>query len=336
MFYSILRLFVRFGLKWYAPGLKAKNLHLAPYAYPTIVISNHPNSFFDALVIAAYAPAKICFLTRGDIFKHPVSNAVLRWLYMLPIYKRNDDEDFAVKNDFTFDECMQRLAAGQHVLIFPEGISRNLWELQPFMNGGLTSLLERSYKAELPLQIQAYTLNYNSFRHVPKIVELRALPPLDTTEYISDHRVRTADILQEVRNNLRGEIVATPLVGDPTQARNSSFWRIPAKIGYYTQFWFYRVWRDYVKKKTEGTIFYDSLLFSILLFSYPIFVLLCSALIGKFTGFWCGLFVFVFLPTTAYAMAKYQGTITETETDVPKQNSWHSKTESDDNMEDSV
>lgn len=336
MFYSILRLFVRFGLKWYAPGLKAKNLHLAPYAYPTIVISNHPNSFFDALVIAAYAPAKICFLTRGDIFKHPVANAVLRWLYMLPIYKRNDDEDFAVKNDFTFDECMQRLAAGQHVLIFPEGISRNLWELQPFMNGGLTSLLERSYKAELPLQIQAYTLNYNSFRHVPKALELGALPPLDTTEYISDHRVRTADILQEVRNNLCREIVATPLVGDPTQARNSSFWRILAKIGYYTQFWFYRVWRDYVKKKTEGTIFYDSLLFSILLFSYPIFVLLCSVLIGKFTGFWGGLFVFVFLPTTAYAMTKYQGTITETETNVPKQNSWRSKTESDDNMEDSV
>lgn len=336
MFYSILRLFVRFGLKWYAPGLKAKNLHLAPYAYPTIVISNHPNSFFDALVIAAYAPAKICFLTRGDIFKHPVANTVLRWLYMLPIYKRNDDEDFAVKNDFTFDECMQRLSAGQHVLIFPEGISRNLWELQPFMNGGLTSLLERSYKAELPLQIQAYTLNYNSFRHVPKALELGALPPLDTTEYISDHRVRTADILQEVRNNLRREIVATPLVGDPTQARNSSFWRILAKIGYYTQFWFYRVWRDYVKKKTEGTIFYDSLLFSILLFSYPIFVLLCSVLIGKFTGFWGGLFVFVFLPTTAYAMTKYQGTIAETETNVPKQNSWRSKTESDDNMEDSV
>ncbi|TYR36591.1 hypothetical protein FXV77_08790 [Sphingobacterium phlebotomi] len=336
MFYSILRLFVRLGLKWYAPGLKAKNLHLAPYTYPTIVISNHPNSLFDALVIAAYAPAKICFLTRGDIFKHPVANVILRWLYMLPIYKRNDDEDFAVKNDFTFDECMQRLAAGQHVLIFPEGISRNLWELQPFMNGGLTSLLERSYKAELPLQIQAYTLNYNSFRHVPKALELGALQPLDTTEYIAGDQVRTVDIIRDARNNLREALVVHPLVTTPTLSKFDHFWRIPAKMGYYTQFWFYRVWRDYIRKKTEGTIFYDSLLFSVLFISYPIFVLFCSVLIGKFIGFWGGLFVFVFFPAMAYAMAKYQGTITETETNVPKQNSWRSKTESDDNMEDSV
>ncbi|MBD1422731.1 1-acyl-sn-glycerol-3-phosphate acyltransferase [Sphingobacterium chuzhouense] len=336
MFYSVLRLFIRLGLKWYAPELKAKNLQLALYNYPTIVIANHPNSFFDALVIAAYAPVKICFLARGDIFKHPIANVILRWLYMLPVYKRNDDEDFAVKNDFTFDECMRRLAAGQHVLIFPEGRSRNLWELQPFMNGGLTSLLERSYRAELPLQIQTYILNYNSFRHVPKAIELEALPPLDTTEYIAGHQVRTADIIRDVRHNLRGALVASPLVDGLTQAKNSRFWHIPAKIGYYTQFWFYRVWRDYVKKKTEGTIFYDSLLFSVLLFSYPIFVLLCSVLIGKFTGFWIGFFVFAFLPTTAYAMVRYQRAVTETETNIPKRNSWNETTEPNENMEDSV
>lgn len=333
MFYSILRLFVRLGLKWYAPGLKARDLQLATYSYPTIVLANHPNSFLDALVIVAYAPVKICFLTRGDIFKHPITNVVLRWLYMLPIYKRNDDDDFAVKNDFTFDECMRRLAAGQHVLIFPEGRSRNLWELQPFMNGGLTSLLERSYKAELPLQIQTYTLNYNSFRHVPKAIELVALPPLDTTEYISGHQVRTADIIRDVRNNLHEAIVESPLPAEPALRKGNRSWRILAKIGYYTQFWFYRVWRDYVKKKTEGTIFYDSLLFSVLLFSYPIFVLLCSAIIGEFTGFWGGVFVFVFLPATAYAMAKYQVTITETETNVPKRNAWHSKSDTSEHME---
>lgn len=80
MFYSVLRFFIRWGLKWYAPGLITKNLHLAKYAYPSIIVANHPNSLMDALVIVAYAPTKICFLTRGDIFKHPVANAVLRSL----------------------------------------------------------------------------------------------------------------------------------------------------------------------------------------------------------------------------------------------------------------
>ncbi|PRD48147.1 1-acyl-sn-glycerol-3-phosphate acyltransferase [Sphingobacterium haloxyli] len=335
MFYSVLRLFIRLGLRWYAPGLKAKDLELATYSYPTIILANHPNSFLDALVIAAYAPVKMCFLARGDIFKHPVANVVLRLLYMLPVYKRNDDEDFAVKNDFTFDECMRRLAAGQHVLIFPEGRSRNLWELQPFMNGGLTSLLERSYKAELPLQIQIYTLNYNSFRHVPKVVELVALPPLDTTDYISGYQVLAADIIRDGRNNLRDAMCVEPLTAENNVGGYNRFLHISAKIGYYTQFWFYRVWRDYVKKKTEGTIFYDSLLFSVLLFSYPLFVLLCSVLIGQFAGFFGGLFVFIFFPTTAYAMARHQQTVTETEVNIPKQNSWNRTTGSNENMEDS-
>lgn len=332
MFYSLLRWFVRLGLKWYAPELTVKNLQSAPYSYPTIVVANHPNSFFDALVIAAYAPVKICFLARGDVFKHPVANIVLRWLYMLPVYKRNDDEESAIKNDFTFDECMRRLAAGQHVLIFPEGKSRNLWELQPFMNGGLTSLLERSYRAELPVQIQAYTLNYNSFRHVPKAIELVALLPLDTTEYISGHQVRTADIIRDARNNLLEAMTLTPLFTKPLSSKEAYWWRIPAKIGYYTQFWFYRVWRNYLKKKTAETIFYDSLLFGALLFSYPLLVLFCSIIVGKLLGFWVGAFLFVFLPATAYAMAKYQGTVTETETDIPKRNSWNNPEEADKNV----
>lgn len=312
------------GLKWYAPGIKTRHLRRAPYTYPTLIISNHPNSLFDALVIVAYVPAKICFLTRGDIFKHPVANVVLRSLHMLPIYKRSQDADFAVKNDFSFDECIRRLAAGEHVLIFPEGRSRNLWALQPFMNGGLTSLLERSYKAGLPLQIQTYTINYNSFRHVPKAVELVALPPLDTTEYIADHHVQTSDIIREARNGLREAMPDGPLATpDPDQGKSRVFWRIPAKIGYYTQFWFYRLWRDYVQKKTEGTIFYDSLLFSVLLLSYPVFVTLCSVVIGRFAGFWAGLFVFIFLPFTTYAMARCQSIQKETETDVPKRNAWN-------------
>lgn len=335
MFYSILRFFVRWGLKWYAPSLKTKNLHLAKYAYPSIIVSNHPNSLFDALVIVAYTPRKICFLTRGDIFKHPIANVILRWLNMLPIYKRNQDEDFAVKNDFTFDESIQRLAAGEHILIFPEGRSRNLWELQPFMSGGLTALLERAYRAELPLQLQVYALNYNSFRHVPKAVELVALSPLDTTEYIANHRLRTADVIGDVRNNLSVEMTTSPLVAEQPKDKYKRLWYIPAKIGYYTQFWFYRLWRDYIRKKTEGTIFYDSLLFSALLFTYPLFVLFCSIGFGQFTGFWGGLLVFIFLPATGYAMAKCQDIVTETDTEIPKRNSWHSPTKPNENNEDS-
>ncbi len=306
MFYNVLRYFVRLGLQWYAPELRSNNLELARFAGPSIIVSNHPNSLFDALVIAAYSPVEIRFLTRGDIFKKSWANLLLRSLFQLPVYKKKDDEEFAVKNDFTFDECMRCLAAGKHVLLFPEGRSLNLWGLQPFMNGGLTSLLERAYRAEIPLQIQAFALNYNSFQHLPKVIEIRALTPLDTTDYIAGHHIDAAAVIAELRHRLQQVVSDVPLESASISARDKRIYRIPAKIGYYTHFWYYRMWRDYVRKKTAGTIFFDSMLFAGLLFSYPIVVFLFSLMIGKLLGFWIGLLVFLFLPATSYCMAKYQ------------------------------
>ncbi|WP_437921343.1 1-acyl-sn-glycerol-3-phosphate acyltransferase [Sphingobacterium sp. LRF_L2] len=321
MFYSLLRRFVRIGLHWYAPDLRLKQLELAKYTGPTVVVSNHPNSLFDALVIAAYCPVELRFLTRGDIFKTPVANVLLRGLFQLPIYKKKDDEEYAVKNDFTFDECMRTLAAGKHILIFPEGRSLNTWSLQPFMNGGLTSLLERAYRLDLPLQIQPYRLNYSSFQDVPKSVAISALPTLDTTDYLEDHRIQPAAVIGALRTLLLEGMESQPLLGNALSAKQQRFYKIPAKIGYYTQFWFYRGWRNYIKKKTKDTIFFDSLLFACLLFSYPIFVFFCSFIIGKFFGFWSGLFIFLLLPGTAYCMSRYQKIKTETDLTTTKRNS---------------
>lgn len=322
MLYKVLKYFVRLGLHWYAPHLTAKCLDRASYLGPSIIVSNHPNSLMDALIIAAYSPVEIRFLTRGDIFKHPLANVLLHKLFQLPIYKRNDDVDYAVKNDFTFDECMRCLAAGKHILIFPEGRSLNTWELQPFMNGGLTSLLERAYRAELPLQIQPYTLNYNSFQHVPKAVEIEALNPLDSTDYIEGHDIQTAEVIAALRERLLDALPEKPLDWPGPSAPKADRLKIPAKLGYYTQFWFYKLWRDYIRKKTQGTIFFDSLLFGALLFTYPLAVLFCSFIIGKILGFWVGLLVFIFLPVTAYSMARYQQVSTETDLTTAKGNNF--------------
>ncbi|SFS31488.1 1-acyl-sn-glycerol-3-phosphate acyltransferase [Sphingobacterium wenxiniae] len=320
MLYQVLRAYVRLGLHWYVPDFRKDQLEQAKYEGPSVIVSNHPNSFFDSLIIAVNAPVEIRFLTRGDIFKHPLANWVLRSLYMLPIYKRTDDPEYAVKNDFTFDECMRQLQAGKHILIFPEGRSHNLWYLQPLMNGGLTSLMERAYWAEVPLQIQPYVLNYNSFVDVPKSVSLKALPVIDTTEYISGHAVQSAEVIQVVKENLKENMTESPLEPHLPDEKTLTLLRIPAKIGYYTQFWFYRLWRDYIRKRTEGTIFFDSLLFGVLLFSYPVFVFLISFIVGKLTGFWIGLFVFLFLPATAYCMAIYQKIKVETDLETHKGN----------------
>lgn len=322
MFYKVLRYSVRQGLRWYISDLKTTNLQGHSLVGPSIILSNHPNSLFDALVLAAYVPGEIRYLVRGDLFRHPIVNILLRALYMLPVYKKNDDPEYAVKNDFTFDECTRLLEQGKHILIFPEGRSDNLWKLRPFMNGGITTLIERAYRADIPLQIQPYVLNYSSFRFVPKAMTIKALPVIDSTEYIEGNQVKTATIIHDLRENLLENMTEFPLSPSTVNNTENEWMRIPAKLGYYSHNWFYKLWRNYIRKKTAGTIFYDSILFVALFLSYPLLVLFLSWIIGLILGFWAGLFLFVLLPTLAYCMVFYQPVKVETEVNRPKENTF--------------
>lgn len=319
MLYKIVRFFVQIGLRWYITHFESKQLNKAAYKDPSLIVSNHPNSLFDALVIAVYAPVEIRYLTRGDLFQKAWLNVLLRGLFMLPIYKRSDDPEYEVKNDFTYDECIRLLQDGKHILIFPEGQSHNLWSLQKFMPKGITNLIQRAIEADIPIQIQPYTINYSSFDHVPKAVQLEACKPIDCTDYIENNTVSTVHVIEEMRLQIANRMTGIPLETSSGSAQGD-WLRIPAKIGYYTQFWFYRMWRDYIRKKTEGTIFYDSLLFGVLLLSYPVFVLLCSLLIGNIVGFWAGLFIFIFLPFTSFCMAQHQKIRMQTDIETAKVN----------------
>lgn len=322
MFYKVFRYFVRQGLRWFIADLDCSKLHGHALAGPSIILSNHPNSLFDALVLAAYSPGEIRYLVRGDIFQNPVVNVVLRSLYMLPIYKPREDPEFAVKNDFTFDACLSHLKEGKHILIFPEGRSDNLWKLRPFMNGGITAIMERAYRADIPLQIQAYALSYSSFRFVPKAMQIKALAPLDTTDFIVDSQVETVAVIKLLRANLLTNMNEEPYVPPVVERKGKEWMRVPAKIGYFSHYWFYKLWRDYVRKKTEGTIFYDSILFVALLVSYPLVVFCLSALIGLFLGFWVGVVVFVLLPGLSYCMVQYQPVRVEQDVGQPKANTF--------------
>lgn len=325
MFYSLVKSFVKFGLQWYVSDLRTEQLELIQEKIPSLIVANHPNSFFDALLIAVHHPGEIRFLTRGDLFERPLHNWLLRSLFMLPIYKKNDADDVAVRNAFTYEECARLLKEGKHILIFPEGRSHNQYSLHKFMPEGCDRLMEMCYKKSVALQIQPFALSYSSFSFVPKAVKIKALPKVDPTDFIEDHVVQTTAVLQKVREELTANLSVQPLVPKENPADLQKFLWIPAKIGYYTQFWYYRLWRDFIRKKTEGTIFFDSLLFGSLLFSYPLAVLFFSFLIGGFFGFMWGLFVFLFLPFTSYCMVKAQRIKTEENVDTVRKNYFESK-----------
>ena len=306
MLYPLLRSFVKFGLNWYVTDWQLKNMAIASLQHPTIVVSNHPNSFFDALVLAVNSPKETRFLVRGDIFKKEWANWTLRTLFMIPIYKKSDDPDFEVMNAFTYDECAKWLKSAENIVIFPEGVSRNSHLLRPFMPTGFTSLIKRAISMDIPVQIQPFVIGYSSFDYIPKSVSLEALSPIDSTDYINDGDVDAARILQLVREEMESAMPSGPVEPSIDYLKSREWMKIPAKAGYYTHNWLYKLVKQQIEKKTSGTIFYDSLMFGVLLFGYPVLVLLISLIIGNIIGFWTGLLFFVLMPFLSYCWVQYQ------------------------------
>jgi len=305
MLYSILQSFVKVGLQWYVTDWQLAKLNQVDFKRPTLIVSNHPNSFFDAVIIAALAPTKICFLARGDVFNKPLANWALRTFFMLPIYKRYDDTESHVKNAFTYDDCVRQLNEGVSIFIFPEGISRNQFKLGPFMPAGVTSIITRAIQMDVPIQIQPYVIGYNSFNQLPKTVSLETLQPIDCTDYIQNGEVQTAAILHKLKNSMLAAATGRASEPTPSLTKSNQWMRIPALIGGLTHNWYYQLIKKKVQTKTQGTIFFDSLLFGILLFSYPVIVLVLGIILGSILGFWWGVFVFMLFPALSYCWVHY-------------------------------
>ena len=300
MFYSIFRSFVKLGLQWYVTDWQIGKLNQIDYNRPTLIVSNHPNSFFDAVIIAAFAPTKIRFLARGDVFKHPIANWALRTFFMLPIYKRNDDREAQIKNAFTYDECVRQLDQGVNIFIFPEGISRNQFTIGPFMPSGVTSIMTKAIQRDVPIQIQPYIIGYNSFNKLPKTVSLEAVQAIDCTDYMQGGELQSVTILTKLKDSMVNAAIERPTEPSLELSKSKQWMRIPALIGKVTHNWFYQMIKKQIMKKTTGTIFFDSLLFGVLLFSYPLIILLLSVLIGNIFGFWWGVFIFLLFPSLSY------------------------------------
>ncbi|MCC7507172.1 MAG: 1-acyl-sn-glycerol-3-phosphate acyltransferase [Saprospiraceae bacterium] len=96
---------------------------------PAIVIVNHPNTLLDVLVSGIHIRQEMFFLANYGLFKHPVSNWLLRRLFCIPVKRREDVADGEARDlDSTFEQCYRHLEKGGVLFIAAEGVSwMNRW-----------------------------------------------------------------------------------------------------------------------------------------------------------------------------------------------------------------
>ena len=262
---NILKLFIRAALWLFCAEINTKNKYLLNTRGPLLIIANHPNSFLDAIIIGTRYNRKIHFLARGDVFTKKIHRFLLRLLNMIPVYRLREGKEFLHLNEYAFVESARLLKNNEAVLIFIEGTCLNTNTLQPFKKGTARILQACHSENHFP-QIHLAGIAYNNFKGIGKIVNL-CLDFFTQTTPILDPKDRV-DFNNAVFEKMLTQIL--PTAHTPTIKKNAL---------YYLNLPFYNLVYSFVDKKTKSTVFFDSVLFSVLFFLYPIYLLLIISLL---------------------------------------------------------
>lgn len=257
---QLLKLFIQAGLWLFCHEIHLKNKQLFKTKGPLLIIANHPNSFLDALIIGSYYQRRVYFLARGDAFKKPIHRFILESLNMIPVYRLREGKEFLHLNDYAFNKSIDLISKGYAVLIFIEGICINSHELQPFKKG-TARILEGVQKLNVNLKIHIAGIAFNQLRGIGKNINLiiSEMSNIPTILNSKDRVVFNQIVFEQLKENI---IIPTT----PTRINKNN-------IFYSLHLPYYNIIKKWVDRKTKYTVFFDSVLFSVLLFTYPLFLM---------------------------------------------------------------
>ena len=280
MLYHPLLFIIRIALKIFCVSIKIQNKQALQQRGPLLIVANHPDSFFDALVIAANTKYPLSFLARGDVFTKPWHNFLLRALNMMPVYRQREGKEHLYKNQNSFDASVDVLKQGGILLIFIEGTCLNKNAIQPFKKGA-ARILQQAVAAGVTPAVLPAVITYNGFKHFGKKICLMLGSTVQATQFFNKSAIAENAAME--RNNFNNYVMREMISlfkEPPSKNYKRPIYLFPI-IGV-AWFWhapLFLMIKTFVAHKTKGTVFYDSVLFAVLLFAYPLYLLLLFMLL---------------------------------------------------------
>lgn len=278
MIYRILKPFIRVALTIFCPQLIMPNKSISSLRGPVLITANHPNSFFDAIIIAAIFKRPIHFLARGDAFHKPWHSFLLHTLHMFPVYRLSEGKENLGLNAAAFENSRKVLSKNGIVLIFIEGICVNKHELQPFKKGA-ARIAATCWKEGIPLTILPLGIGYSTLKKMGKSVVIQTGESVHQKELMPfDEEAKNHVMFNQVLFQKINELICIPEFKPNPSFVNRFF----GKLGTILNQPLFTLINGIVRKKTKNTVFYHSVLFGALFFCYPLYLLTLGCLLSVF------------------------------------------------------
>ena len=301
--YNALKFLMRLGLKLYFKAIVSSGQGNVPSKGPVLLVSNHPNAFVDALVVAVNLKRPMYFLARGDVFNNPILARIFRFFNMLPIYRVSEGKENLGKNFDTFDAVEQALSGGHVVLIFGEGLCENNWDLRP-QRKGAARIIQRAWQSKTlsnQTVVVPIGLTYEHFIGAGKMAMVNYGVPFNKQHINAE--INTAGFVTEFNQNIHNQTEKLAYVNVQLQQHTAAHiafrkhWQFAGKkssVAYLHQphkttqpvsrppfigfdfvllplYWLISIVANVT---TKGSVFYDSVSLGLFALLWPIYLLL--------------------------------------------------------------
>lgn len=257
MLYHFMRFMVRISLHFYNKRIGWEGVENIPKNKPILFAPTHSNSFLDALYIASTLEQGVYCLARGDAFRKPLANKILRHFKVLPIFRQSDKEgNHIVKNEETFKACQELFRKKEWVLIFPEGYCTHQTEVMPLKKGFVT-MAQRAWAEGIDVQIVPVSLTYDSFTRWGKKCDVVFGKPIQQIDIQGNEDEQEAQLYGMLHARLSANFPS------PYQFKGQKllwgwFGQVLYYVGWIFQFPVYFLSQYFGKRFAKGTVFYDS------------------------------------------------------------------------------
>jgi 1-acyl-sn-glycerol-3-phosphate acyltransferase len=281
---------------------------------PLLLACNHPNSFLDGVIFDTLFNESIYTLARGDAFVKGPIKKILIALKLLPVYRVSEGVENLDSNYDTFDECKKIFRQNGIILIFSEGKCINEWHLRP-LKKGTARLAIASWDENIPLRVLPVGINYSSFRRFSKnlFINFGEVIKKNDLEATSSDGVRYQAFNTMLEKQLKQLVFEIDKKDKEKQQRlleikpsiaKKILLTVPAFIGWLIHWPVYLPIKSFTFKRTNLNDHYDSVLTGILLFAYPLYLLVIAIVVFYFSGSWFAFLLLPLAPLTAWSYAQ--------------------------------
>ncbi len=289
LLYPLLKLASRLAIRLLCREIRINNPEVLQEKGPILLAANHPNSFFDSIILDTLFVEPVWALARGDAFRNKNHAQLLRQLNILPVFRTSEGTQNLSINYQTFNACVDLFKENKIVTIYSEALCVNEWHLRP-LRKGTARLAIQAWENGIPLRVIPVGINYSSYRLFGKNVHLNFGNPI-TQQVVppqSSDGLRNQLFNQLLQTSLQQLVYEIPAsdhqllegkLSSQVSTRMKKLLFLPAQLGRIIHLPLYAPIYRYTIKKFGKTGHCDSVVSALLLLSYPFYLVLIYTLL---------------------------------------------------------